>query len=585
MSEKDIRNAQAAPDLIEAAIASAKDDPGAAFEMPVLDELRRIRRDNPADYQRTKAKFKNTGTSVGELDRLTHVKHDVDDGAQGSELKFTEDEPWDESVDGAELLDEITDLLRRYMVLGQSQARAVALWIVFTYLHAVAAISPILLVTSPLRRCGKTRLVSLLLRLCRRAEVAGNISAAGVFRTIEKFSPTLITDEADTFFDDNDELRGVYNSGHTRDTAYVVRISGNDLEPRRFSTWAPKVLARIGLPRADTIIDRAIVIDLQRKTSTEKVERLRRRHVEPELTILRRKCVQWAQDNAEYIEAAEPDLPEQLHDRAADNWEPLFAIADQVSGKWPKLARLIACELTSTEIADDTIDVQLLADIRGVFGNQVEIGSASLVSKLNALEDRPWAAFGKRGGGLTQHSLARLLYKFKIGSRTVHPDGPSLMGYKRKQFAEVWRRYLPSSHDSGFQSTQVRKASNGAGFGGNQSTQEMDSAYFENGRNANTGAGLRSCVLQNGKSEGEGGNRLETDRIDHASDRAPGLAADGENSHIPEVGDTPDIDYVDKFTVAIIGGLDEAYIPGADIDDEPGTEADDIDLADNNLNW
>jgi hypothetical protein len=41
---------------------------------------------------------------------------------------------------------------------------------------------------------------------------------------------------ADTFLQSNDEMRGVINSGHTRDLAFVIRTVGDDHEPRRFRT-------------------------------------------------------------------------------------------------------------------------------------------------------------------------------------------------------------------------------------------------------------------------------------------------------------------------------------------------------------
>lgn len=45
------------------------------------------------------------------------------------------------------------------------------------------------------------------------------------------WKPTMLIDEADTFLCDNDELRGVLNTGHTRATAYVIRTVGEDHEP------------------------------------------------------------------------------------------------------------------------------------------------------------------------------------------------------------------------------------------------------------------------------------------------------------------------------------------------------------------
>ncbi len=66
--------------------------------------------------------------------------------------------------------------------------------------------------------------------------VTSNTSAASIFRIIERFQPTLLLDEADTHLKNNDELRGIINSGHHRTAAYVLRVAGDELEPKLFST-------------------------------------------------------------------------------------------------------------------------------------------------------------------------------------------------------------------------------------------------------------------------------------------------------------------------------------------------------------
>jgi putative DNA primase/helicase len=92
-------------------------------------------------------------------------------------------------------------------------------------------ISPLLSITSPTKRCGKSTLLDIVALLAPRAVPASNITAASLFRIVEKFSPTLLVDEADTFLGDNDELRGIINSGHRRSSAFVVRTVGDDHEP------------------------------------------------------------------------------------------------------------------------------------------------------------------------------------------------------------------------------------------------------------------------------------------------------------------------------------------------------------------
>ena len=43
---------------------------------------------------------------------------------------------------------------------------------------------------------------------------------------IEKYKPTLLIDEADTFLRGNEELRGVLNRGHTRSGATILHSWG-----------------------------------------------------------------------------------------------------------------------------------------------------------------------------------------------------------------------------------------------------------------------------------------------------------------------------------------------------------------------
>ncbi len=142
----------------------------------------------------------------------------------GSPLQLRELEPYASPVNGAILLDRLVRLVRRYVVLPLEDARTVALWIVHAHAVDAADITPRLCITSPQKRCGKTRLIEIIGQTTPLALAASNISKAAVFRAIEAAHPTLLIDEADTFLTDNEELRGILNSGHSRGTAYVIRL-------------------------------------------------------------------------------------------------------------------------------------------------------------------------------------------------------------------------------------------------------------------------------------------------------------------------------------------------------------------------
>jgi len=149
----------------------------------------------------------------------------------GTAIFMEEVELWPEPVDGAELLNELAATFKRHVALPDFADALLALWVVFTYAMDAAFTAPILAITSPQKRCGKTTLLALLSQFVHKPLSASNITAAAFFRSIEKWMPTLLVDEADTFLKDKEELRGVINAGHTRSTAYVIRTVGDDHEP------------------------------------------------------------------------------------------------------------------------------------------------------------------------------------------------------------------------------------------------------------------------------------------------------------------------------------------------------------------
>ena len=165
--------------------------------------------------------------------------------------------------------------------------------------------------------------------LVRRPLPTASVTPAAIFRVIESYGPTLLIDEADTFLSDNEELRGMLNSGHRRGGG-VLRIVGEQHAPRAFATYGPCAIALIGaLP--DTLHDRAITIDLKRRLASEKVAPFRSDRAE-HLAVLARQAARWTADNAERVAAIDPEMPATIINREADNWRPLVAIADAAAG-------------------------------------------------------------------------------------------------------------------------------------------------------------------------------------------------------------------------------------------------------------
>lgn len=367
----------------------------------------------------------------------------------GREVDIGDPEPWPEPVNGAALLTELTETLRRYIIFAdEHQPRAISLWVVHTHAIDAAPVTPRLGITSPVKRCGKTSLLDLLGALVRRPLPAANITMAALFRAVEAYSPTLLVDEADTFLGLQDELRGLLNAGHYRGSAWVIRTVGDDHDVRRFYVFAPVAIGLIGaLP--DTLADRAIRIEMRRKKPDEQVQKLRRDKL-AELEPLRRKAARWAADHLDALKAADPEVPEGLHDRAADNWRPLLAIADAAGGPWPEWAREAARALEQVPDGEDAdIRVQLLADLKALFDERAAdmLPTETILDALHGMEDRPWAEWS-RGNPMTAQALAKLLRPFGVrpGQKATGPKNrrEKARGYFREALDPVWARYLPA---------------------------------------------------------------------------------------------------------------------------------------------
>jgi hypothetical protein len=360
-------------------------------------------------------------------------------------------EPWPSPVNGSDLIEELRDAVLKYVVVTREEATAIALFVLHAHAHDCFRVSPILAALSPVKRCGKTTLLSILKLLVPKALAAANLSSAVVYRSIERYHPTLLIDEADTFLGENREMIGILNSGHTRATAFVARSAADNFEPQMFSTWAPKVIAKIGfLP--ETLEDRSIVILLRRKLKGEEVTRLRQSDEEM-LRGLHARAVRWASDTAAALADADPSLPSELHDRAADNWSPLLAIADAAGGEWTEEARRVARAFARRKQADVGLTVKLLDDVRGVLTHVVRdsfIPSEALAKHLRALPDSPWRDTSG-GRGLSTARLGNLLSPFGIRSRQVNnatTGNRGIRGYQREDFADAFERYLSPSEEA-----------------------------------------------------------------------------------------------------------------------------------------
>lgn len=439
---------------------------------------------------------------------------------------FPKIEPWPAQVLGPELMTELVAQLRRYIVADEHQLTAIALWTIFTHSHDCFDHSPILAVTAPTIRSGKTSVLNVIGRLVSRPLPSSNVTTA-IFRAIDLFSPTLIADEADTYLSDNKNLIGVLNSGFDRHSARIGRNVGeNYTKFRNFSTWCPKAIGAVGrLP--PSLADRSIEIRLQRKRSDEAVERLSIHRLE-ELTSLARKIIRWSADHHEYLGRDEPPFPSNLADREADKWRPLLSIAAALGEHWLRKAHEAATHLSNLDDPAERLSdaERLIRDMAAVFEakpNADWLATEALATALAQLPDSHWS--GRQSSGFAKF-MALTLKPFRLRPRQKNLGANKVLrGYFRADVLDMAARYgRPAAGES---PASTRATSDTAATAATAATRaSSEEAVSANASSLGSEANNKSIVVQN--DSGSSANSVPTPADDPCDLPLFGGQLDGE---------------------------------------------------------
>ena len=176
---------------------------------------------------------------------------------------------------------------------------------------------------------------------------------------------------------------------------------------------------------------------------------------------------------------SDPEVLASLRGRAADNWRPLFAIANLAGGEWRERARQAAEAL---EVGDDAegLPILLLCDMRNLFHERKtdRLASEGIVKALAHMEDRPWPEY-KGGKPITQRQLASLLKGFGVEPRTLRfEDDRRCKGYQGEDLADAFSRYTPIKSVPPCQSVDNRRLSDSPSVtgGGDVTDREYEKA-------------------------------------------------------------------------------------------------------------
>ena len=304
-------------------------------------------------------------------------------------------------------------------------------------------------IESPEKRCGKTTLLTVLAGLVHKPVVTSNITTGALFSAIDEFKPTLLIDEADTCLRSNTAMRGILNAGNARDTAFVLRLGkrfetvpADAARPGKgaqgvvcYNCWCPKAIALIGnVP--ETISDRAIVVRLNRKLTTESSASLKDFQPEP----LRRKCLRFALDMASRtVPTQQLDLPG-LNDRAAQVYGALSFIASQAGTEREAEFKDIATAFAG-EVASDSEGVETLMDVLTVFveSGQDKFFTADLAEAISSGAYSVGPRFLEMP--ITPAKLCGIVHQYGVRAHSVRVGIRVSTGFASTDFRQALQRY------------------------------------------------------------------------------------------------------------------------------------------------
>ena len=157
------------------------DDKQAEYLHETLKEAaQRLSKLSTMDYELQREETaKKWDVRISALDKMVAEEQALESKINDEAVKT--DEPFHSTVIGNELLDEMSEIISRHMILPKGALAPIVLWITGTYVLDAFNIYPKLGVISPEKRCGKTTLLDILGAFACKSLISSNITPAPSF--------------------------------------------------------------------------------------------------------------------------------------------------------------------------------------------------------------------------------------------------------------------------------------------------------------------------------------------------------------------------------------------------------------------
>lgn len=354
-------------------------------------------------------------------------------------------------VDEEKVVRRLASFLSTYCKFPKdSHAIVIAVWEVHTWLYDIYQHSPVLALTSAMPSSGKSTVLKVLKAFAHKPNYQGRVTLAYLKSHINKYKPTMLLDELDSYLKDPDhEIYNLFNNGFDEWGVVSNMNPTKGDEEGEYEVYCPKAIARNGRIPNRTFETRCITIKMRTQPKATQPPRLilKDPQIKKEMDSILKEVATLSSQLRPRLRGYEKNLPKELYGRYEDSWEPLIEIADNISPDIGAEIRKASVEyMRETEKSLGThFKITLLEDIRDIFDEEEGmswIRSVNLVEKLLEIEDHDYHICWKRGK-LTPQGLSTFLRDFEIEPEQKKIEGKNLQRYQRSMFEGVWLSHCP----------------------------------------------------------------------------------------------------------------------------------------------
>src|SRR5437016_6473060 len=255
------------------------------------------------------------------------------------------------AINSQELLAEVENFIRRYLVCSDDQRTVLSLWVLSGYFPCTGIFpsSANLNIYSAEPQSGKTTCMLALSFLAYDSWYTSGASARILFTKLHCFRGTLLLDDRHVTFSSSERqaLLAFFNAGAAEHCYYGFLHPDEPFGVSDITCFGPKAFAGQG-PLPPSLATRCIPINLKRKKASEVVERFRPYPADEAAEPILERLHQWAVQDCKRLRPLAQhlpvDMPSGLTPHQQQCAEPLIHIADLAGGPWPQRARAaLAC--------------------------------------------------------------------------------------------------------------------------------------------------------------------------------------------------------------------------------------------------